>query len=90
MISDVKLTAASATHRERGLLYWARVRFDDRWEINSLTVRRTMAGKVVVTWPTRRDGSGREHPIVRALDDAARTELEVAVLDAVHAREGGS
>jgi len=51
--------------------------------IDGLTLRRTRDGRFAISFPCRRDGSGRKHPIVRPLDGS----LERAILSALR-RQG--
>jgi len=47
--------------------------------IDGVTVRRTAAGKLTLSFPERRDRHGRAHSVVRPVDDAARRAFEAAV-----------
>lgn len=47
--------------------------------IDGITVRRTVEGRIALSFPERRDGQGRRHPVVRPIDDAARRAIEAAV-----------
>jgi len=47
-----------------------------------LVIRRTATGRLTVVFPTRRDASGREHPIVRPVDRASREAIRQQVLAA--------
>lgn len=47
-----------------------------------LVVRRTATGRLTVVFPTRRDASGLEHPLVRPVDRAAREAIRLQVLAA--------
>jgi len=51
--------------------------------IDGLTLRRTRDGRFAISFPCRRDGHGRKHPIVRARDGS----LERAILSALR-RQG--
>jgi DNA-binding cell septation regulator SpoVG len=56
--------------------------------IDGVTVRRTEAGKLTLSFPERRDGRGRRHNVVRPIDDEARRAIEAAVFaQATVARE---
>ena len=80
-LSDLRFIAAPEPDRARGLLFFASfilgpLRID-------ATVRRTRDGRLVLSFPVRHDGSGRQWPIVRPVDDAARHTLEAQVLAAL-------
>ena len=47
--------------------------------IDGITVRRTAAGRLALSFPERRDGQGRRHAVVRPVDDEARLAIEAAV-----------
>lgn len=47
--------------------------------IDGVTVRRTAAGKLALSFPERRDRKGRAHPVVRPVDDQARRRIEAVV-----------
>ena len=50
--------------------------------LDGLTLRRTRSGRLAVSFPVRRDGSGRRHPIVRPTG----RWLELAILAALRRR----
>ena len=54
---------------------------------NELSLRRTQAGRLALSFPARRDGSGREHFYIRPIDDDARREIENAVFTALRLEE---
>lgn len=47
--------------------------------IDGITVRRTAAGKLTLSYPERRDRQQRSHSVVRPIDDASRQAIEAAV-----------
>ncbi len=47
--------------------------------IDGVTVRRTAAGKLALSFPERRDRKDRAHPIVRPVDEEARRRIEAVV-----------
>lgn len=57
--------------RTRGLLGWAKVWLNEEFGIDSVAVRRTQDGRVVVSFP-RRGG----HPVVSMRTRDLRSELE--------------
>ena len=81
LLTDLRLTAANAADRERGLLYFAEVTYG-ALRI-TFTVRSTRDGRTVISFPTRRDRHGRQHAIVRPIDDAARRAIEAQVFAAL-------
>jgi hypothetical protein len=51
--------------------------------LDGIAVRRTRDGRVVLSWPSRRDSRGRDHSVVRPCGDDARQALEAAILGAL-------
>lgn len=84
-ISSVRLVAASGADRARGLLFFAS--FDcGLLHVDGVTIRRTRDGRLALSFPVRRDRSGRQRAIVRPRDDAARREIEAQVLAALEVK----
>jgi hypothetical protein len=79
MIHDLRATPASDAEAERGLLGYLRFEYGGL-VLDGVTLRRTLDGRLTLGWPERRDGQGRRHPLVRPSSDAARRELEDAVI----------
>jgi DNA-binding cell septation regulator SpoVG len=79
MIRDLHATPGTDADFERGLVAFLRFRYGDVL-VDGVCVRRTLDGRIVLAWPERRDGAGRRHAIVRPASEAARVELERAVL----------
>ena len=48
--------------------------------IDGITVRRTVGGRLTLSYPARTDRSGRRHAIVRPADDEARRAIEAKIL----------
>ena len=87
-VSDVRLIPASTDEPQRGLLGFVAFSLNDRVRLDGATLRRTSSGKLRISFPKRRDQHGREHPLLRPLDDAARRELERQVLTALGLTQG--
>jgi hypothetical protein len=87
VISEVRFTPARQLDREDGLLGWLRVRFEAEIEVDGACLRRTLDGRLAVTWPQRLDGHGRPHRIVHLTSGVARRSVESQILDAL--REQG-
>ena len=82
-IADIKFVAAEGDDRAAGLLAWISCVIDDTVLIDGITLRRTLDGRLALSFPSRRDSSGRQHPIVRPLDDRARREIETQIFAAL-------
>jgi DNA-binding cell septation regulator SpoVG len=85
-VSEVNITArcfpAPAPLRDQGVRCFARVVIENTISVDGLTVRTVQGGGPIVTWPERKDSTGRHHAIVRILDEDTREAVERAVLDA--------
>ena len=69
-----------------GLLGYVSIVYGDV-VLDGLTIRRTAAGKLTISYPQRRDGQGQRHPLIRPVDDAARLRIEKAVFGAATVAE---
>jgi len=93
-ISQVQFTAATEVDQAGGLLGWLSCVVNDLLVLNGLALRRTAVdARVVVSFPARRDGVGKQWFHVRPVDDRARVLLEREILRAlglsgVKVREG--
>jgi len=92
LVSNIRFVAASTADERHGLLGWASFVLAETLVVESVALRRTLDGRTVISFPTRRDRHGRQHAIVRPVDDAARCALEREVLAAlgVKAEEAAS
>jgi DNA-binding cell septation regulator SpoVG len=79
MITAVRFTASSDAEAQRGLLAYVKLEFGP-FIFDGITLRRHADGRLGLTYPERTDRAGRRHPLVRPVDDAARREIEEAVL----------
>jgi hypothetical protein len=87
-ITHVKFTEASAGEVVAGLLGWVNCVLSNTLRLDGLTLRRTADGRKTISYPARRDSSGRVHPIVRPLDDIARREVEAQIFRALGLENG--
>ena len=82
-ISDVHFTAASPAQVQAGLLGFVGCTLNSSLRLDGIALRRTADGRVALSFPARRDASGRQHFYVRPLDDRARREIEHHVFNAL-------
>ena len=81
-IAGLQFTPASPPDRARGLLGF--LAFDHGGlRIDGVAVRRTLRGRVQISYPERLRRGGGSYPIVRPLDAATRRALEERILDAL-------
>jgi hypothetical protein len=82
-VSNVGFVVGSDADRARGLLFFVSFRAGPLI-VDGATIRRTLGGRIALSYPTRRDRSGQRHPIVRAADAAAGLSILTQVLAALH------
>ena len=95
-MTDLKITSAGFTNGtpadiRRGLLGYVTCILNDTLVIDGVTLRRTRDGRLALSFPARRDGRGRTHPVVRPVDDDARLDdlLRTRFADVRKIRCGG-
>jgi len=86
-LRDLRLTRAPRHLARAGLLCWARGRLG-RLQLDGLAVRVTRRGRLVVTWPVRRDSRGHDHRVVWPVDPSVREAVRAQVLAEVRRRLG--
>jgi DNA-binding cell septation regulator SpoVG len=87
-LSDVCFSAASPVERARGLVGYVSATVNGSLSLDGLTLRRTRAGRLALSFPARRDSKGDLHPVVRPLTDAVRREVERQIFEALGLTEG--
>jgi len=91
IISDVRFASYHArANTSGGLLGFVAVTVGGTWRIDGIAVRHSADGRIVLSFPERRDSSGRRHPIVRPVDAASRAAIEGAILQALGFAESGA
>ena len=88
LISEVKFSAALPDDVDAGLLGWVSCTLNESLRLDGIALRRSADRRLVLSFPSRRDRAGREHPIIRPLDDTARLEIEHQVFGALGLEEG--
>jgi DNA-binding cell septation regulator SpoVG len=79
-ITDVHFFRAGQVSRRSGVLGWVTFTIDGTLVFAGTTVRLTRDGQYRLSFPEQTDRNGRDHHIVRPLDDAARREVEALVM----------
>jgi DNA-binding cell septation regulator SpoVG len=82
-IADLHFTKAPEDATRTGLLGWVGFVLDDTLVIESVAVRRTRAGRLVLSFPRRADRHGNARYDVRPLNSAAREAIENGVFAAL-------
>ena len=88
LIDNVKFSAAGPQETSAGLIGWVALTVNGLLRLDGLALRRTTDGRLVLSFPARRDGAGRQHFYVRPLDDVARRDIERQVFQALGLEEG--
>lgn len=86
-VSQVRFTAAPASDQENGFVGHVCCVLNSRLLLDGIALRRTQAGRHVLSFPERRDRHGVRHPIVRPLGVGSREAIEVQIFEALR-REG--
>jgi hypothetical protein len=79
-ISRVRFTAASEDATCAGLMGHVQLVLNDSLIVDGIGLRKTLDGRITLSWPARRDRFGRRHFSVRPIGDLARLAIEVQVL----------
>lgn len=89
-ISSVAFTKAGDADVRTGLLGYVTCILNDALMLDGITLRRTADGRLALSYPSRRDGRGRQHPLVRPIGDAVRRDLERQVFAQLGIEEGAT
>lgn len=83
LVTEVRITAALRRDRDTGLMAYVSCVVGGHFLLDGLTVRRTLGGEYRLSFPSRRDSRGLEHPYYRPATAAAERAIEDAVLGAL-------
>lgn len=81
-ITDVRFSAAPRRDLRSGLLGFISLEYSGL-KLDGIALRRSATGKLVLSFPERRDAYGEVHDVVRPTDDASRCQIESAVFSAL-------
>jgi DNA-binding cell septation regulator SpoVG len=76
IVTNLLFCPAPPEDRESGLLGWMSFTLEGSLRIEGVALRRTLAGRLTLSYPARRDGQGRQRHHVRPVNDAVRRDLE--------------
>ncbi|HEX5010794.1 MAG TPA: hypothetical protein VFY71_10355 [Planctomycetota bacterium] len=82
-VAEVRFVPAGVEDAERGLLGYVACVVNGALKVDGLTLRRTLAGELRLSWPSRTDRAGQRHPLVHPVSDEARREVERQVYAAL-------
>lgn len=88
-VTHARLIEAPRSERRGGLLGFVQVVLNGGLQLDGITLRKTRDGRITLSFPSRTDHHGREHAIIRPVDQAARTAFVREVLAALGI-EGGT
>ena len=86
-VTAVRFTPAAPDDVASGLIGYVRVTLNGRLLVDGVTVRRSKAGNVGISYPTRRDREGQRHALLRPLGCGTRAELDAQILAALRRGE---
>lgn len=89
-VTDATLVAANPADRKTGLLGFIAVTINGRLRIDGLTLRRSMAGRITVSFPEKRDAAGRPIHLVRPLDADTQRSIERQILEQLAITDSGA
>ena len=87
-ITRVRFCQATPTEAEAGHLGYVSCVVGDILCLDGISLRRTLNGRLTLSFPGRYDCAGRRHYYVRPLDDRSRLDIEHQVLQALGIEEG--
>lgn len=82
-IDNVRFTSASPEQVQAGILGFVRCTLNNSLVLDGLLLRRTRHNKRTLSFPYRRDATGRQHFYLRPLDDRSRRDIEKQVFAAL-------
>ena len=85
-VSEVRFRGASPEEREGGLLGFASITVNGL-RLDSLGIRKTLTGRLALSFPSRTDSAGRRHFYVKPLNDEVRMDLEHQIVSALGLNE---
>ena len=75
-VTSVGLVKASDDLERTGLVGWVTIAVNDGLMVDGIALRRLRSGGLALSYPVRKDGSGKSHPIVRPLNEEVRRAVE--------------
>lgn len=82
-VSDVQFVAASPCEVETGLRGWTRFVVNGVLRVDGVAVRRTLNGRTALSFPAKRDSTGRMRKYVRPANAEVGRAIEFQVLQAL-------
>jgi hypothetical protein len=86
-IRNVVFTSAEPNDVQTGLLGWISFGYGSL-KIDGVALRRTLGGRLALSFPARTDRCGRRHFVICPRDDETRREIEQQIFLALGMKEG--
>lgn len=87
-ISGIRFRTAPEHLRSTGLIGWVSLLIGDAVRVDGIALRKSATGRLVLAYPLRQDGVGREYYAAKPIDDRAREEIESQVFAALRLDQG--
>ena len=87
-VSNVRFTQARSEQVRRGLVGHVSLVINEALKLDGIALRRTLAGRPTLSFPSRRDRAGGDHPYVRPLSNDHRVQIELQVFEALGIERG--
>ncbi len=82
-VSSITFVLSNSDQRKTGLLGFVSFVINSCMRIDGVAVRRTRKGHLTLSFPSRRDANGKQHPYIRPTSTTARIEIERAIFAAI-------
>ena len=79
-VTNTRLGRAKPSDQACGLVGWASCTYGDL-RLDAIAIRRSRAGRMIVSFPRPHDGRGGRYEFLRPLDAAARARIERQLLE---------
>ena len=87
-VGDVRFSAGSERDVRAGLIGFISCTVNNSLRLDGITLRRTSADELALSFPSRRDRSGQDHPLVRPLGDDVRRSVQAQIMQELRAQGG--
>lgn len=79
-ISEIRFTPADERAIDEGMLGFLTCVVAGVVRLDGIALRRTLSGRLILSFPERKDRAGRSHPYIRPVDEEVRRALEATVV----------
>ena len=82
-VDRVEMKAADPDTAKTGLLGWVSCRLNGNLQLGGIALRRTLEGRLTLSFPAKRDRTGQQWYYIRPLDSSTRRAIERQVFSAL-------